>query len=81
MPILAPAADVLGFSRQVAVSAFQLGDGLGNALVPTSGLLMGTLGIAKVPFNKWLKFAIPASGVLASVSVIFLILMTLIGWS
>lgn len=81
MPILAPAADVLGFSRQVAVSAFQLGDGLGNALVPTSGLLMGTLGIAKVPFDKWLKFAIPASAVLALVSAVFLILMTLIGWS
>ena len=42
MPIMAPFSDLLGISRQVAISAYQFGDGLGNALVPTAGLLMGT---------------------------------------
>ncbi|MEL7568620.1 MAG: Na+/H+ antiporter NhaC family protein [Dehalobacterium sp.] len=81
MPICAPAADVLHFSRQVAVSAYQLGDGLCNSLIPTSGLLMGTLGIAKVPYDKWLKFAFPVTMILAGISAVFLIIMTLLGWS
>ena len=40
MPIMAPLSDLLGVTRQVAVLAFQLGDGFTNLIVPTSGLLM-----------------------------------------
>lgn len=59
MPIMAPLADVLGITRQVAVLAFQYGDGFSNTIVPTSGVLMGCLGIAGIPFVKWLKFMMP----------------------
>lgn len=34
MPIMAPLADVLGVTRQTAVSAFQFGDGLSNLIWP-----------------------------------------------
>ena len=37
MPIMAPLADLLGVTRQVAVLAFQLGDGFTNLIVPTGG--------------------------------------------
>ena len=43
---MAPLSDLIGVSRQVAVLAFQLGDGLTNLLVPTSAVLMGALGAA-----------------------------------
>ena len=43
MPIMAPLADVLGLSRQVAVFAFTCGDGLSNTIIPTSGILMAML--------------------------------------
>ena len=56
MPIMAPLADILGVSRQTAVLAFQFGDGLSNSLWPTSGILMASLGIAGIPYEKWLKF-------------------------
>src|SRR3712207_7931622 len=47
MPIMAPLSDLLGVTRQVAVLAFQLGDGFTNLIVPTSGLLMAILGVAR----------------------------------
>ncbi len=56
MPIMAPLADLAGLSRQVAVLAFQLGDGLTNLLIPTSAALMGTLAVARLPWTTWLRF-------------------------
>jgi uncharacterized ion transporter superfamily protein YfcC len=37
------------------VLAFQLGDGLTNALVPTSAALMGCLGAAQVQWLDWVR--------------------------
>ena len=81
MPLMAPLADLLGMTRQVAISAFQYGDGLCNVMIPTSGLLMGTLGIANVPYQKWIKFAAPVTGIMSAAAAIFLIIVTLVGWA
>jgi uncharacterized ion transporter superfamily protein YfcC len=59
MPIIIPISDVLGISRQIAVLTFQLGDGLTNMIIPTSGVTMGALAIAKIPYNKWFKWVLP----------------------
>ncbi len=59
MPIMAPLADVANLTRQTAVLAYQMGDGLSNSLFPTSGVLMAGLSIAKIPYEKWFKFIIP----------------------
>lgn len=56
MPIMTPLADLLGLSRQTAVLAYQFGDGLFNLIIPTSGVTMGILTIAGIPFDKWLKW-------------------------
>ncbi|MCL2914328.1 putative basic amino acid antiporter YfcC [Shewanella corallii] len=56
MPLMAPLADIVGVSRQVAVLAFQLGDGFTNILVPTSASLMATLGVCRVDWGDWVKF-------------------------
>ncbi|QYJ96326.1 putative basic amino acid antiporter YfcC [Shewanella alkalitolerans] len=56
MPLMAPLADIVGVSRQVAVLAFQLGDGFTNVLVPTSASLMATLGVCRVDWGIWVKF-------------------------
>jgi len=55
MPIMAPLGDLLGVTRQVSVLAFQLGDGLTNLIVPTSAVLMGVLGAARVDWLVWAK--------------------------
>ena len=56
MPLMAPLADVAGIDRQIAVLAFQLGDGLTNLIIPTSASLMGTLAVARVDFVTWVRF-------------------------
>ncbi len=57
MPILSPLSDIIGVSRQTAVLAYQSGDGFWNMITPTHSVLMASLGLARVPFGKWFKFA------------------------
>jgi uncharacterized ion transporter superfamily protein YfcC len=59
MPIMAPLADMIGVTRQTAVEAFHYGDGISNSIIPTSAYLMGVLAMAKVPYEKWVKFVWP----------------------
>ena len=59
MPIMAPVADLVGIQRQVAVLAFQFGDGFSNIVVPTNPVLMGILGAAAIPYDRWLRFVLP----------------------
>ena len=59
MPVLVPASDLLGLSRQVTVLAYQYGAGLTELLAPTNGALMAVLIAAGVRFDRWLKFAVP----------------------
>ncbi|MEM6453617.1 MAG: AbgT family transporter [Acidobacteriota bacterium] len=59
MPIMAPLADLVGVQRQVAVLAFQFGDGFTNILVPTNAVLIGILTMAGVPYDRWLRFVLP----------------------
>ena len=57
IPIMAPFCDLIGLSRQSMVMAFQFGDGFTNMVTPTSGVLVAALAMAKVPYEKWLKWA------------------------
>ena len=59
MPIMAPLADITGITRQTAVLAFQMGDGFTNMIVPTNALLMGMLGLGRIPYVRWVAFAGP----------------------
>jgi len=59
MPIMTPLSDILGITRQTAVLAFQLGDGISNMIIPTSGVTMGVLTLGKIPYSRWVKWALP----------------------
>lgn len=59
MPLMAPIADLVGITRQTAVLAYQFGDGFMNMVVPTNPVLMGILGIASIPYDRWLRFIWP----------------------
>ncbi len=56
MPIMSQFADLANISRQTVVLAFQFGDGFTNMLTPTSGVLIGCLGVARIPYAVWLKW-------------------------
>ena len=59
MPLMAPISDIVGVSRQVAVLAYQMGDGFMNMIVPTNAVLMGILGICGIPYGRWFRFIWP----------------------
>jgi len=59
IPMMAEFSDIVGVSRQITVLAFQFGDGFTNMITPTSGVLIGVLGVARIPYAKWFKFIWP----------------------
>lgn len=80
MPILSPLADMVGVTRQVAVQAFQFGDGFTNSIFPTSGTLMASLAVAGVSWIKWAKWMFPLFLIWCAIAVVMLVVGVLIGW-
>ncbi len=77
MPIMAPLSDLLGISRQVAVLAFQFGDGLSNMIIPTSGVTMGVIAIARIPYDRWFRWMLPLFLLLSLLAMVLLALPVL----
>ncbi len=73
MPIMSQFSDLIGLSRQATVMAFQFGDGFTNMITPTSGVLIGALGVAKIPYNLWLKWVTPFMIILVILGFLLLI--------
>jgi uncharacterized ion transporter superfamily protein YfcC len=73
MPIMSPLSDLLGITRQTAVLAFQFGDGITNLIIPTNGVIMALLGVAKVPYDRWVRFIAPLVLGLSVVAMLLLI--------
>lgn len=71
MPIMIPLADLVGINRQVAVLAYQFGDGYSNLFWPTCGIVV-MASIARVPLNKWYKFFMPLFGIMLVLQVVFI---------
>lgn len=79
MPIMAPLADLAHVSRQTAILAFQFGE-YTNIIIPTSAVTMGALSMARVPWEKWAKWALPLMIILFVLGFILLIPPNLMGW-
>ncbi|MEM7681551.1 MAG: TIGR00366 family protein [Planctomycetota bacterium] len=82
MPIVAPLCDIVGLHRQVGVLAYQFGDGFTNLIVPTSAVLMGVLGVAKVPWTTWVKWVLPLVVVLYGMgaAILFIVVQGPVSW-
>lgn len=59
MPIMAPLGDFAGVSRAIVVTAYQSASGWVNLFTPTSAIVMGGLAIAKVRYDRYLKWVWP----------------------
>jgi uncharacterized ion transporter superfamily protein YfcC len=73
IPIIAPLADTVGLSRDIIVSTYQYGQGLMSFITPT-GLILATLAMVDVTYDKWLKFIMPLMGYIAIFSTIMLLI-------
>jgi len=81
MPIMAPIGDLVGVSRQVTVLAYQFGDGFSNMIVPTNAVLMGILGLAGIPYDRWFRFVFPLMIKLTIAAAIALMVAVWIGYT
>lgn len=80
MPIMAPLSDVIGVTRQTAVLGYQFGDGITNSIVPTSGVLLANLSIAKIKYEEWVKFVAPLMILWTVMGCIFMIIAVVINY-
>jgi uncharacterized ion transporter superfamily protein YfcC len=58
IPIIMPLADLVGVSRQIAVSAYTFGDGFSNMIYPTNAALLITLSLTVISYPKWLRWVL-----------------------
>ncbi|HUE96582.1 MAG TPA: hypothetical protein VMN39_07970, partial [Longimicrobiaceae bacterium] len=63
-----------------AVLAFQMGDGFTNMLVPTNAVLMGILGMAGIPYDRWLRFCLPLFLKLFAAGALVLVVAVMVGY-
>jgi len=80
MPVLLPVGDLIGLSRQVTILAFQFGDGLSNAIFPTSSTMLGFLAASKIPYSKWLRYVMPLMLIIWAACIVLLIAAQSIGY-
>ena len=77
MPIMAPLADTVNISRDIVVSSYNWGQGWMAFITPT-GLILATLEMVDVTYDKWLKFVLPLMGIIGVFAVLMLVLQTII---
>lgn len=80
VPILKPVAETLNMDLNIAVQAFQYGDGFTNLLSPFLGWTVGSCVMAGVPFPKWFKWIFPKVLLFILISFVIMFFLTEIGW-
>lgn len=81
LPVMLPLADILGLTRQTAILAFQIGDGVTNLINPSLGGLIAMLSICRVPLDRWLRFIFPVMLGILLFSLGALLIAVAIGYS
>lgn len=79
MPIMAQLADMIGVSRQVAVLAFQFGDGLSNIFWPTADIVI-ICGLGGIKLEKWYKWFTPLFLMILAAQMIMIQIAVFIGY-
>jgi uncharacterized ion transporter superfamily protein YfcC len=79
VPVLAPLADFANVKRGLVVTGFQSASGWMNLFTPTSAVVMGGLALAKVKYNRYLRFIAPLLGILLLLITAFIGIGAMIG--
>jgi uncharacterized ion transporter superfamily protein YfcC len=72
MPILAPLGDFAGIDRSLVVTSWNAGSRWIGMILPTSGVLIGGLALAKVGYDKYLRFMLPLLAILFVVAALII---------
>ncbi|MBV1774513.1 TIGR00366 family protein [Burkholderiaceae bacterium DAT-1] len=79
MPIMAPLADLVGVSRQTAILAYQFGE-FTTPMIPTSGITVGVLALAGIPWSKWARWMMPLQLMYLVLSLVLLGVASWMNW-
>lgn len=79
MPIMAPLADLVGVTRQTAILAFQLSE-LSTPMIPTSGVTVGVLALARIPWLTWARWMVPLQLLYLALALALLVPPVLMNW-
>jgi len=79
MPIMAPLADLVGVTRQTAILAYQFSE-FSTPMLPTSGITIGVLALARIPWATWAKWMIPLQLIYVVLSLAMLVPPCLMHW-
>jgi uncharacterized ion transporter superfamily protein YfcC len=72
MPILAPLSTFADVDTSLSVTAYQSASGFVNYVTPTSAVVMGGLMLAKVPYDRYIRFVAPFLGIMLVLVSIFI---------
>ncbi len=80
MPIMGPLSTLLHITQQTAVLIYQFADGFTNIIIPTSGYLLAGVALAKVPYEKWVKWYWPLFVIFFVLGIVFVIIAQIINY-
>jgi uncharacterized ion transporter superfamily protein YfcC len=79
MPILAPLSVFAGVDESISVTAYQSASGFVNYITPTSAVVMGGLTLAKVGYDRYIRFIIPFLVIMFIIVSIFMAIGVVLG--
>jgi uncharacterized ion transporter superfamily protein YfcC len=79
MPILAPLSDFADVERSLSVTAYQAASGFINYITPTSAVVLGGLTLAKVGYDRYLRFVLPFLGIVFLIVCAFMAIGVVVG--
>lgn len=80
MPVMIPLADIVGINPQIAILAYQFGEGWTNAIIPTAPVTMAAIGMAGIPWIKWARWNLKLQLILVVLSMLLLIPPFFFNW-
>lgn len=83
MPIMGPLGDLVyntadGTGASIVITAYSAASGVINLVTPTSGVVMGALAIAQLPYDRWFKHVFKFLLVLSVIVMVLLSVVTFI---
>ena len=81
VPLLKPVAETLDMNLELAVQAFQYGDGFTNMISPFLGWTVGSCAMAGLPFGKWFRWVFPKVIFFMLFSFVIMFVLTESGWT
>jgi len=81
IPIVAPIAEAIGLHPQLAIQAFQFGDGFTNQISPVLAWLLGSCAMAGVSYGTWVRWVFPKILLFIVLSCGIMLLLVSFGWT